>query len=298
MADNFERVKSRLDNIQAIEPLLGALRTMSMGAWQMALNRISQIQSFEANYNRVLLEILPEIQEKRGKTKEFIPQAPDLADTIILMIGSERGLCGKFNQTLVDEALSWIASKQFPTYQIWALGSRMIRELEKNKVEIAWRDTLPASSLITYQQAYQMTQGWLQDFEAHKFNQIFILYQQISHGGKHQFSTLLLLPFQLSHPSVDSEAVEPAWPKPIIETEPKGIYTQIIQHSIASSFYQVLLRSAAAEHSARFRLMQEAKDNAEDIMEELIQLINAERKRQITQEMQELAAGAGLVDNQ
>jgi F0F1-type ATP synthase gamma subunit len=42
--------------------------------------------------------------------------------------------------------------------------------------------------------------------------------------------------------------------------------------------------------------MQEAKDNAEDIVEDLTQIINKERKRKITQEMQELAAGSGLLE--
>ena len=71
----------------------------------------------------------------------------------------------------------------------------------------------------------------------------------------------------------------------------------IIEQRIALSFYQVLLKSAAAEHSSRYSLMQDAKDNAEDIVEELNRIINTERKRKITQEMQELASGAGLLDN-
>ena len=83
----------------------------------------------------------------------------------------------------------------------------------------------------------------------------------------------------------------------IIETDPKGIYTQIIQHFIASSFYQALLQSIIAESSSRFRIMEEAQRNAGEIITTLTQEIQSERKRQITREMQELAAGAGLIDN-
>jgi len=43
-------------------------------------------------------------------------------------------------------------------------------------------------------------------------------------------------------------------------------------------------------------LMQESIDNADEIIEELQLIINAERKKQITQEMQELATGAGMID--
>jgi F0F1-type ATP synthase gamma subunit len=87
------------------------------------------------------------------------------------------------------------------------------------------------------------------------------------------------------------------WPAPIIETDPVGILRQINLHFLASSFYQVQLKSMIAESSSRFRIMEEAKQNAGDIMTALSQEIQAERKRQITQEMQELAVGAGLIDN-
>jgi F-type H+-transporting ATPase subunit gamma len=91
------------------------------------------------------------------------------------------------------------------------------------------------------------------------------------------------------------EVEEEKWPPPIIETDPRGIYKQIIQHYIASSFHQILLKSAAAEHGARYNLMEEAKKNADEIINDLQMLINIERKKKITQEMQELASGAGLL---
>jgi F-type H+-transporting ATPase subunit gamma len=174
----------------------------------------------------------------------------------------------------------------------------MINDLENMKINIGWRKTLPASSLSSYQQSYLMTQKWLHQFEKNEFNHFFILFNQIGAGSRQQFSEFSLLPYEVSHPLSAIGHQNSVWPEPIIETDPKGIYRQIIQHAIASGFYKILLLSAASEHSARFQLMQEAKDNAENIVEDLTQVINAERKRKITQEMQELAAGAGLLDNQ
>lgn len=296
MTQNFERVKSRLDNIRAIEPLLGALRTMSMGAWQMALNKLARMQQYEQNYDHIMAEILPHLKDQRVRKPEG-KQSTEIADTIILIVGSERGLCGKFNQALANNALSWIENQSFPSYQIWAMGSRMIRDLNRMDVNIGWRKPLPASSVISYQQAYLITQNWMDQYESYAFNQFTILFNQLAKGGRHESSSFTLLPYEIHHDISVIDRSSQAFPPPIIETDPKGIYRRIIQHSIASSFYKILLKSGAAEHSARFNMMQDAKDNAEDIIEELDQVVNAERKRKVTQEMQELASSAGLLDN-
>jgi F-type H+-transporting ATPase subunit gamma len=297
MSQSFEHAKSRLDNIEAIEPLLSALRTMSMGAWQMANNKIANMEKFETNYDLILLEILPHLQRSKKQKQKIITIRPSTADTIVLIVGSERGLCGRFNTTLAENALAFIDQAQFPSHQIWAMGSRLILELKRMGAHISWQKTLPASSLTSYQDCYFLTQNWLDQFETYAFNQFIILYNQMKKGTTHQFSSFNLLPFEIKYPVTSNQKTEEHWPPPLIETDPKGIYKQIIQHFIASSFYKVLLKSAAAEHSARYHLMQEASENAEEIIEELVRVLNAERKRKITQEMQELAVSAGLLDH-
>lgn len=297
MTQSFERAKSRLDNIETIEPLLGALRTISMGAWQKALNDIEKIKLYEENFSHILSIILPKLKSPRLRKPKRITKNPELADNIILIIGTERGLCGKFNENLAEKSLAWISEQNFSTYQIWVVGSRMVRILERMDVDISWRNPLPSSELSTYQQSYLTTQKWLDQYESYAFNNFVILFNQLAKGTDFDFSTFNLLPYEVHHPLSAAKKKEDKWPPPIIETDPKGIYHQIIQHFIASSFLQALLTSAAAEHSARFNLMQEATENAEEIIEDLTRVINTERKRKITQQMQELAAGAGLLDN-
>jgi len=60
-------------------------------------------------------------------------------------------------------------------------------------------------------------------------------------------------------------------------------------------FYQTLINSAAAEHAARYQLMEEAGQNSDRLVEEMTEILQMYRRQSITQEMQELAAGAGLL---
>jgi len=297
MSQHFERAQSRLDNIKAIEPLLSALRTISMGNWQMALKKITMIKEYKKNFNPIITEVMPHLEKTKAMRNKQKRPEESIADTIILIVGSERGLCGNFNESLAKNAVAWIEAQKYSSIDVWVLGSRMIQTLKKKSINISWHNTLPAGSLISYQQSYLLTQEWIEKYEIFDFNQFLILYNQIEQKKNFQFTTLKLLPYEIKLPLALIENQKKRWPPSIIETNPIGIYHQIIQFYIASSFYQVLLKSAAAEHAARFRLMEEAQENAEEIIKEMTQIINTERKKQITQQMQELAAGAGLLDH-
>ncbi len=294
MSQTSERAKTRLRNLTAIEPLLNALKTISMGNWQMALNKAAQIQHYERHYKRILVDILPVIGNEVFRATK---PGKDDHKVIYLIIGTEHGLCGRFNDVLAENAIKWVRAQNSPQQYIWVLGSKMIKTLERKGISPDWAHPLPGREVSTYEQAYQMTRDWFERHEKREFDRLVVLYNQAIRGGGNEFTTLTLLPSTIQPLSVEAKAERKFLPAPIIETDPIGIYRRINQHFLASSFYQVLLQSLISESSSRYRIMEEAKRNAGDIMTALAQEIQAERKRQITQEMQELAVGAGLMDN-
>jgi len=268
-----------------------------MGAWQMTQKRLATLDRYKGNYDHIIGEIVPHLNGLKSDYHIPSNQTPVVADTIYLILGSERGLCGKFNETLAEEAVAWIEAQDVTSFQIWAAGKRMVHTLERMDISFSWRKSLPITELISYRHAYLLTQNWLEQYETRNFNRFVLIHNHITNGHHSKFSNFTLLPFHTSPSGPINGEEESKWPPPIIETDPKGIYQQIIHQYLSSSLYQILLKSAAAEHAARFYLMEDAQENAKDIIEELDQIINTERRRKITQQVQELAVGAGLLDN-
>lgn len=297
MSQSYERIVARLNNLQAIEPLLGALRTISMGTWQMAQNKLQRLTGFQENYYQILRQISPLLSEK-ANTKHANPsKGNDPDNSVALLIGTERGLCGKFNENLATKALEWMESQSTPIQQVWALGARMSHALTVLGMTPVWSAPLDSDLLNAYRQAYLITQEWITQFETAQLDRLTVLYQKKRSDGQLQFTAVTLLPFDLTEQDAAMASTDLHWPPPIIETDPRGIYDHIKSHFIASTFYRALLESAIAEHSSRFLLMEEAKRNSDDIITSLNRALNIERKRKITSEMQELAVGAGLIDN-
>ncbi len=268
-----------------------------MGTWQMAQNKLGLMNQFDGHFNQLIVQILPAINPKVSRKRVVRTGGNTPTDAFVLIVGSERGLCGKFNENLSINAMHWISEQDFQSIRIGAIGSRMVQTLTKLGTTLSWQRPLSTGDLASYRKAYSQTREWINEFETYHFNNLIVLFNELSGENQFEFSVVKLLPYETHLPEPEIREEPSLWPPSIIETDPKGIYNQIIQHYIASTFYKILLRSAIAENSSRYLMMEEAKQNAQEIIEELNREVNNERKRQITQETQELAVGAGLIDN-
>ncbi len=288
---DIERVQARLSNIESVAPILGALRTISLGSWQLALRRREDVQ----RYGRRLLTLLPPIlaqmprpKRSRYRKRKSPPEAPSPATTVVLMIGSERGLCGRYNTVLANFTAQYVRQLQERglTVNVHSLGKRGSRILTQQNIALTQSYALPATTLPPFTLAEELTKRHL----SHREQPVDIIYSQYHNAVQSRPQVYHWLPPQL--PPI--EAAKSA--EVIIETEPRELYERILAQWAAVTLYGLLLEAAASEHAARFRLMESASQNAERLTEELMQELQSARRQAITREMQELAVGAGLLE--
>lgn len=291
MQDN-ERVQSRLENVRAVEPLLSAMRTISMGNWQMARKRIGDVREHRARLTSVLRLLLPHLPKARRSRSA---PAESAGRVVLLVIGSERGLVGQFNRTVAERAVRCRQEHGARGLQvdIWALGTRLIRILERQQPPLAYARELPVVSLPPYRLALDLTRRLLREYEGHKLLRAEVLYQRYESGTRYRLAHLRLVPPELNLDA--SNGTAESWPPPIVETEPLGLYARLVEQLTATILYSCFVESGAAEHAARYHLMEEATQNAEQLIDELTLSIQIARRQSITREMQELVAGAGLL---
>lgn len=303
MSQDLERIQSRLDNIRSVGPILAALRTISLGSWQMALNRLRGLQGYSGRLLTLLPVLLPYIQGKPPRRrlpylrKTTAQEQPDAERVIALVIGSERGLCGRYNAAIAARAEQYFVEQEQrgATVEAAALGARIIRALQRQKRPLRLSQGLPVTRLPAFEMAFQMTREWLQHYEAFKIDAVDVLYNAYDGPGRYTPTVFRLLPPELpsANPlTTDAEALTAPY---IVETDPLRLYVRIVEQWTAINFYTLLLTAAASEHSARYQLMESATQNVDRLVEELTQELQSARRQAITREMQELASGAGLL---
>lgn len=292
--EDLERTETRLDNIRTVEPILSALRTISLGSWQAALKRKDSVRRYEERLTAMLPALLPHVRP---------PSFPSIggdergeARVVALVIGSERGLCGRFNAAVVERAERYLAEQTAAGAQVelMALGTRVRRILRRHQQPLAWSGALSVTALPPYRLAFDLTRRWLTRYEEREVDAVDLVYNAYRGSARYEPTVARLVPPALPTPEADALP----WPPPIIETGPLSLYARVVEQWAAVSLYWLLLDSAAAEHSARFQLLEASTQNIERLIDELTLAVQTARQQEITQEMQELAAGAGLIGPQ
>lgn len=293
--EGIEGIRTRLNNIRSVEPILGAMRTISLGSWQAALNRKGRVGRYTEQLAALLSIVGPQTGSPGGRESTGKAVGPPMP-TLLLVIGSERGLCGAFNSTLIRYVGRLLAEyeKQDTSVEVAALGSRARRALERLGRPVAWSRSLPMTALPTSDLAYELTQAWLGRYEERELDAVDVVYNAYRRAGIYEPVSFHLLP-----PTLSSAAAQPQpWPPPYIDTDPLALYTRLAILWMTTELYRILLDSAAAEHSARFQLMEGATQNSARLINDLTLALQSARQQAITSEMQELATGAGLLGGQ
>ena len=277
----IEQIQQRLDNIRAVEPMLNGMHMVALGSWQAAQRQKTAISI----YNERLLAMLPYLLPQLKKTNPRSREAEDLKNVLVFVMGSERGLCGRFNTAVVNHAEQLIAEKETTgaTVTVQVLGSRAKRLFEKGKRPLFPHEIPPITKLPTYQSIYRLAQSWLKKYEAHQFDELLIILNQYKGMGIYKPAAVQLLPVVTLSTSQATK-----WPDPIIETGAQGLFTNIIQQWVALTSYSHLLESLMSEYSTRYQLMDSASKNAENLINELSTTLQMARRQKITQEMQAL----------
>lgn len=283
---------NRLDNIQSVEPILSAMKTISMGSQQAALNQKARVKAYLYRLSRIQAVLFDQLKTKPGEKVANGGRNSKPPRVIVLAIGSERGLCGQFNRLVFERAnqIREEMGQKDEQAEWWVLGKRLLRLFQIENLHCSWTGSLSITSLPSYALAVRLSQDWLRDYEAMRLDQVDVVYNGLDGGNR-----LTLIPLQMEPQAHHLEGADEEWALPIIETDPRRLLQRTMEQVVICQTYTCLLDSAAAEHVARFRLMDEATQNAQRLMEELQMELLSAKRQMVTREMQELAVGAGLL---
>ncbi len=284
-----ERTEARLDHIRTVKPIVEALRTISMGSWRSALDWRRSLGRYQERLSRVMVSLVPHLPapSRRGGQER-------VGRMLAVIIGSERGLVGGFNQTVARGTQEVLAEKEAAgaTIETVAFGTRLQRVLAQLHRPADRSRALSVSALPSFALANELSQHWLLQYERGEIDAVDLIYNAYRGMAKYELQVTRLIPPSL--PMEDGEGEGP-WPPPIIETDPQSLYIRVVRQWTAIRLHEILLDSAAAEHSTRYQLMQSASQTTDRLISELTLVLQAARRHEITQEMLELAAGAGLI---
>ncbi|MBN1438039.1 MAG: F0F1 ATP synthase subunit gamma [Anaerolineales bacterium] len=279
----------RLENIRSVEPILDALRTIALGNWHAALRRREWVLEFARRTGGILAEI------PSGAKPPAAEADAGGRQTAALVIGSERGLCGSFNRVLAERTAEYLEdrARRGESVRLYAAGSLAARTLERMGMETERFKVSATAALPTFETADALARDWLSAYEAQEVDRVDAIYNAYLGAGRNETRIVRLIPPQI--PRRPAAEADEAGFAPILETEPLGLIVRVVLLQLSAQVYACLLESSAAENSARFQLLEEARQNIDRLVEELEAEAAQAHRQSITRELQILAAGSGLL---
>ncbi|MBE9562731.1 MAG: F0F1 ATP synthase subunit gamma, partial [Proteobacteria bacterium] len=210
----------------------------------------------------------------------------------IIVISSDRGLCGGLNNNLFRTAVTSLKQwdKDDIVVDMCTIGSKasgFFRRLGGNI--IAQSEHLGDSP--TLESLIGAVKVMLDDFDEGKIDQLFVIYNHFVNTMTQKPTVRQLLPISAD---VEDEALKHHWDY-IYEPESKEVLDALLTRYIESLVYQSVVENVACEQAARMVAMKSASDNAGNLIDELQLAYNKARQAAITQELSEIVAGAAAI---
>jgi F-type H+-transporting ATPase subunit gamma len=244
--------------------------------------------------------LLTHLAAQRRETEEMHPllQARPVDKAAMVLLTSDRGLCGAFNTNIIRRALEYLEALPVPA-DVVAVG-RKGRDimLRRGQSLVAEFSDLPAQPTLA--DLTPIARIVLDGFLDGTYDTVYMAYTDFINTLLQEPVVKRLLPLTPTEMEKQAmvEYVEEATletveaPEYIYEPDPRTILDAVVPRFTELQVYQAVLESIASEHSARMVAMRNATENAEALTQDLQLTYNKARQRAITREIMDIAGGA------
>jgi len=291
---NLRDIRNRISSVDNTQQITKAMKMVAAAKLRRAQDRITQTRP----YAKKLQEVVARLVNNNSVSNPLLRVADHAQHILFIVVGSDRGLCGGFNNNLFKVVENTI-NEQFSDYKennrlsLITVGKKATSHFKKRDYHII--DSFPGFfDNIEYASASSIMQDASRRFIKKETDQVFVAYNEfksvIAQNRKVQ-QVLPIDPSTLSSGDASVDAIDY-----IYEPSPDLIIDELLPLHLNMQLWKAVLDSNAAEQGARMTAMDNATENAKDLKRELQLKYNQARQSAITTEISEIVSGAQALD--
>lgn len=285
-------MRLRIRSVKNISQVTRALETVSASKVRKAVVAVSATRPYAEKAWKVIVHIAR--QPGSATLHPLLTERKEIRKVLVVMLSSDRGLCGAYNVNILRETLLHFRPMETPVAYISVGRKGRDLLLRRGRNVIAEFSHLPSPP--TYMDVSAIGRLAVDSFLKGEVDQVYLAYTDFQTMVKQQIVIRQLLPikveiagagvkgFNITHNH--SNAVF------IYEPDQDEILNNVIPRFTALQIYQAILSAQASEHAARMIAMRNATDNAQDLIRELQLDYNKARQQAITSDMLDITSGA------
>lgn len=303
---NTRELRRRINSVKNTSQITKAMQMVAATKMRRAQNQATSGRPYQENLATSLYRLLPKMKPESHP----LILGNDSKTQAVILLSTDKGLVGALNTNLLRLVSSLrMQGSNYPSSSseldsrlrgndvlYYTVGKKgrvfVVRTGGDLKADFENLDT------ITFRQAKLLAKLLIDSFKIGEIGEAFLVYPEFVSTLKQEPRKVKLLPIELEKLDVGSEKVDNevrSWrldyekdSEFIFEPAPGVLLGYLLVHHIEEQIYQALLETKASEHSARMIAMQNATDNAKELVEDLTLTYNQTRQASITTELLEI----------
>ncbi len=302
MAATLRELRGRIRSAESIKKITKAQELIATSRIAKAQARVHAARP----YSNEITNMLSDLASGSALDHPVLVARENPKRAGVLVITSDRGLCGGYNANVLRLAEELIAMLRLEgkTPVLYVIGRKALTYFKFRNWAIT-NSWVGISERPTYEHAKEVADSLVAAFLAGTdddgddpgldgilgVDELHLVYTEFRSMLSQTSEARRIAPIEVQYAEEDSG------PQTLFSFEPNAdaLFESLVPRYVATRIFSALLESAASESASRRRAMKAATDNADDLIKELTLMSNRERQAQITQEISEIVGGANAL---
>ena len=285
---NLKDLKNRIESVKSTRKITKAMQMVAAAKLRRAQEAAEQARPYAERFNSVMAGLAASVSGSDSAPKLLSGTGADQVHLLVVMT-SERGLCGGFNTNIAKMARAHAAKllAAGKTVKILTVGKKGRDQLKREYASnFVGHVDMSEVKRVGYSDAQGVAKDVLSRFDAGDFDVATIFFARFQNVVTQIPTAQQIIPFAIP------EGYEAADTLYDYEPDEEAILADLLPRAIATSIFTALLENGASEQGARMSAMDNATRNAGDMIDKLTIQYNRSRQAVITNELIEIISGA------
>lgn len=285
---NLKEIRNRIGSIKSTMQITSAMKMVSAAKLKKAQDAIIAMRPYSSKLTELLQNLSTTLD---GEIGGAYTNQREVSKVLLVVVTSNRGLCGGFNSSIVKETVRNIEENYSNvSVDIFGLGKKGADVLGKEYNVIETNNEI--FDKLTFANTAEIAEKLMHLFVDGTYDKIEIIYNQFKNAATQIPQVEDFLPIKAVAEGQSNSNTDY-----IFEPSKEEIILELIPKSLKMQLYKAVRDSFAAEHGARMTAMHKATDNAKELRDELLLTYNKARQAAITNEILEIVGGAEALNN-
>ncbi len=284
---NTRDLVRRIRSVKGTQQITKAMKMVAASKLRRAQEAVNEARPWADTLSKVLGNVAA-----RSEFSHPLLEAHEGERTWVVVISSDKGLCGSFNANLLRSVEKDLIAGRWTDVELVVIGRKASDYFRRRRWQLAIDERATISNLCAAD-GPRLGQRFVEAFTSAEIDSVWLAYNSFVNMIRQDLIVERLLPIE---PPAVVEADHQTQVDYLYEPDARTLLAELLPRHVETQVQRALLDSAAAEQAARMTSMDAATRNAGDMIDSLTQLYNRTRQAAITKELIEIVSGAQALE--